>query len=70
MSATKDLLRKYGEIGMVFDGLSYCAYMVGIDILSSVSGEDPLEDEAYEALLESLERKVRWFCALVEESKK
>lgn len=69
MSATIDLLLKYGELNISFDGVSWYAYITGANMLSTMSGEDPHEDEAYEALLELVERKMYGFCILIEADK-
>ena len=65
-SLIKELLFKYGVPNITFDGLSWVAYMAGADMLSTITGEDPLEDEAYNALLEHIERKMWGVCILVE----
>lgn len=67
VSKTKELIRKYGEPNIVFDGLSWCAYIAGANMQNSICGEDPIADEAYEDLLENLERKVFYLCLAIEQ---
>ncbi len=66
MGKTEELIRKYGEPNVVFDGLSWCAYMV-CNMRNLIYGIDPIKDEACEALLENLERNVFDLCLVIEQ---
>lgn len=63
----REHLRKYGNPETEFDGVSWIAYIHGYDGYSYSVAEDPHEDEAVDALLEQLERKIWAFCIVVEE---
>lgn len=66
---SKEHLRKYGCPNTAFDGLSWVAYMSGINGNSYSSAEDPHAGEALDALLEQVERKVWALCIIVGERK-